>query len=134
MNTLTRRLYAARAQAAAINPSASAAPAASVVTAAAVAPAPAAGDVLASYRILREPYWRPVADEVALYEAAYAVRMPMMLKGPTGCGKTRFVEYMAWHHGEPPAPADRPASAYLAHRAESVPPDRRRSCLHGRRR
>jgi nitric oxide reductase NorQ protein len=101
MNTLTRRLYAARAQAAAINPSASAAPAASVATAAAVAPAPAAGDVLASYRILREPYWRPVADEVALYEAAYAVRMPMMLKGPTGCGKTRFVEYMAWRLGKP---------------------------------
>ena len=36
-----------------------------------------------------------------LYEAAYAVRMPMMLKGPTGCGKTRFVEYMAWKLGKP---------------------------------
>ena len=36
-----------------------------------------------------------------MYEAAYAVRMPMMLKGPTGCGKTRFVEYMAWKLGKP---------------------------------
>src|SRR6185295_20099109 len=36
-----------------------------------------------------------------LYEAAYSVRMPMMLKGPTGCGKTRFVEYMAWKLGKP---------------------------------
>jgi nitric oxide reductase NorQ protein len=56
---------------------------------------------LDAYRIPREPYWRPVADEVALYEAAYAVRMPIMLKGPTGCGKTRFVEYMAWKLGKP---------------------------------
>jgi nitric oxide reductase NorQ protein len=102
MNTLTRRLYAARAQtAAAIPQPARASSGSSVATAAAVAPTPAADAALASYRILREPYWRPVADEVALYEAAYAVRMPMMLKGPTGCGKTRFVEYMAWRLGKP---------------------------------
>ncbi|MDX9766244.1 MAG: CbbQ/NirQ/NorQ/GpvN family protein [Ectothiorhodospiraceae bacterium] len=43
-----------------------------------------------------EPYYRPVADEVALFEAAYKRRLPVLLKGPTGCGKTRFVEYMAW--------------------------------------
>jgi nitric oxide reductase NorQ protein len=36
-----------------------------------------------------------------MFEAAYAVRMPMMLKGPTGCGKTRFVEYMAWKLNKP---------------------------------
>ncbi len=48
------------------------------------------------YRIQEEPYYLPVADEVELYKAAYEARMPMMLKGPTGCGKTRFVEYMAW--------------------------------------
>ncbi len=53
------------------------------------------------YLIDREPYYRPVGDEVALYEAAYSVRMPIMLKGPTGCGKTRFVEYMAWRLGKP---------------------------------
>lgn len=52
-------------------------------------------------RIAREPYYRPVADEVALFEAAYASRMPMMLKGPTGCGKTRFIEYMAWRLERP---------------------------------
>jgi len=48
------------------------------------------------YRVAEKPYYRPVADEVELYNAAYAARMPMMLKGPTGCGKSRFVEYMAW--------------------------------------
>jgi len=56
---------------------------------------------LAQYRINREPYYLPVADEVALFEAAYAARMPMMLKGPTGCGKTRFIEHMAWRLGRP---------------------------------
>ena len=53
------------------------------------------------YQITREPYYRQVADEVALFEAAYSVHMPMMLKGPTGCGKTRFVEHMAWRLGKP---------------------------------
>ena len=58
-------------------------------------------DIIAQYRISKEPYYRPVSDEVSLFEAAYSVRMPMMLKGPTGCGKTRFVEYMAWKLGKP---------------------------------
>ena len=58
-------------------------------------------DIIKQYRIEKEPYYRAVADEVELYEAAYSVRMPMMLKGPTGCGKTRFVEYMAWKLGKP---------------------------------
>ena len=53
------------------------------------------------YRISTEPYYRSVTDEVELYEAAYSVRMPMMLKGPTGCGKSRFVEYMAWKLDKP---------------------------------
>jgi nitric oxide reductase NorQ protein len=48
-----------------------------------------------------EPYYRPVADEVDRYGAAYAVRMPVMLKGPTGCGKSRFVAYMAWKLRKP---------------------------------
>jgi nitric oxide reductase NorQ protein len=42
------------------------------------------------------PWYQPVADEVQLFEAAYQARMPVLLKGPTGCGKTRFVEHMAW--------------------------------------
>ena len=53
-------------------------------------------DNIEQYQIKEEPYYHPVTNEVELYTAAYAARMPMMLKGPTGCGKTRFVEYMAW--------------------------------------
>jgi nitric oxide reductase NorQ protein len=60
-----------------------------------------ADGIVRQYTIDAEPYYRAIADEVALFEAAYAVRMPMMLKGPTGCGKTRFVEYMAWKLGKP---------------------------------
>jgi nitric oxide reductase NorQ protein len=56
---------------------------------------------LEQYRITHEPYYRSVGQEVTLYEAAYAARMPVMLKGPTGCGKSRFVEYMAWRLGKP---------------------------------
>ena len=44
----------------------------------------------------QEPFYLPVGDEVALFKAAYAQRLPVLLKGPTGCGKTRFVEYMAY--------------------------------------
>jgi len=58
-------------------------------------------DAINQYRINKEPYYRVVADEVAIYEAAYAERLPMMLKGPTGCGKTRFIEYMAWRLNKP---------------------------------
>ncbi|MFB1489281.1 MULTISPECIES: CbbQ/NirQ/NorQ/GpvN family protein [unclassified Thiocapsa] len=53
------------------------------------------------YLIKDEPYYRPVQNEVVMYEAAYDARMPVMLKGPTGCGKSRFVEYMAWKIGAP---------------------------------
>ena len=45
---------------------------------------------------MQEPYYLPLADEVAEFEAAFASRLPVLLKGPTGCGKTRFVEHMAW--------------------------------------
>lgn len=55
----------------------------------------------AQYTIKKEPYYETIGHEVELYEAAYNVRMPMMLKGPTGCGKSRFVEYMAWKLGKP---------------------------------
>jgi nitric oxide reductase NorQ protein len=53
------------------------------------------------YLVTSEPYYRPVQNEVEMYEAAYAARMPVMLKGPTGCGKSRFVEYMAWRLKKP---------------------------------
>ncbi|MCB1949041.1 CbbQ/NirQ/NorQ/GpvN family protein [Nitrosomonas sp.] len=61
----------------------------------------ASSGLLEQYLIKSEPYYRVVADEIELYDAAYSVRMPIMLKGPTGCGKTRFVEYMAWKLGKP---------------------------------
>jgi nitric oxide reductase NorQ protein len=48
-----------------------------------------------------EPYYRAVGSEIAIFEAAYAHRLPVMVKGPTGCGKTRFLEYMAWRLGRP---------------------------------
>jgi len=41
------------------------------------------------------PYYLPIGDEVEIFRAAYACRLPVLLKGPTGCGKTRFVEFMA---------------------------------------
>jgi nitric oxide reductase NorQ protein len=53
------------------------------------------------YKIKTEPYYEPVGDELALYASAYEVRMPMMIKGPTGCGKSRFIEHMAWKLGKP---------------------------------
>lgn len=58
-------------------------------------------DFLSQFRIDTEPYYRAVGGEVAFFEAAYASRMPIMLKGPTGCGKTRFVEHVAWKLGRP---------------------------------
>ena len=56
---------------------------------------------LDAYRIDSEPYYRAVGNEVAQFEAAHADRLPMMLKGPTGCGKTRFIEHVAWKLGKP---------------------------------
>lgn len=53
------------------------------------------------YRVTKEPYYLNVKDEVALFETAYKAKLPVMLKGPTGCGKTRFVEAMAYKLGRP---------------------------------
>ena len=53
------------------------------------------------YRIDTEPFYQAVGNEVALYQAAYQARLPVMVKGPTGCGKSRFVEHMAWKLGKP---------------------------------
>ena len=44
----------------------------------------------------QEPYYQAVGDEIPVFEAAYSNCLPVLLKGPTGCGKTRFIEYMAW--------------------------------------
>jgi nitric oxide reductase NorQ protein len=51
--------------------------------------------------IAREPYYLAVGKEIELFEAAYRAKLPVMLKGPTGCGKTRFIEYMAWRLKRP---------------------------------
>ena len=53
------------------------------------------------YRVQSEPFYAAQGREVALFEAAYRHRLPVMVKGPTGCGKSRFVEYMAWKLGKP---------------------------------
>src|SRR3989304_773791 len=53
------------------------------------------------YKVHKEPFYHAQSDEIVLYEAAYAARLPVMIKGPTGCGKSRFIEYMAWRLGKP---------------------------------
>jgi nitric oxide reductase NorQ protein len=56
---------------------------------------------IAQYLIQHEPYYVPVGQEVELFEAAYANQLPVMLKGPTGCGKSRFVQHMAYRLKRP---------------------------------
>ncbi len=48
-----------------------------------------------------EPYYMPLGNEVAVFKAAFKEKLPVMLKGPTGCGKTRFVEHMAYQLKRP---------------------------------
>ncbi len=47
------------------------------------------------------PFYRPHGNEVALFEHAWRNQLPVLIKGPTGCGKTRFVQYMAARLGRP---------------------------------
>lgn len=53
------------------------------------------------YRLQHEPYYAEVSGEVGLFTTAARSRIPVMLKGPTGCGKTRFVQHMAYRLGRP---------------------------------
>lgn len=53
------------------------------------------------YMIEKEPYYLASNDEIRLFETAYDARLPVMLKGPTGCGKTRFVEFMSYRLKRP---------------------------------
>jgi nitric oxide reductase NorQ protein len=53
------------------------------------------------YVVSTEPFYQPVKDEIELFMSAYSEKIPVLLKGPTGCGKTRFVEYMAYKLGRP---------------------------------
>lgn len=47
------------------------------------------------------PFYEPSGNEIALFEHAYRERLPLLIKGPTGCGKTRFVSHMAARLGLP---------------------------------
>jgi len=58
-------------------------------------------ELIQPYYTKSEPYYQSAGSEVALFEAAYQMRLPMVLKGPTGCGKTRFMEHMAWRLKRP---------------------------------
>jgi nitric oxide reductase NorQ protein len=53
------------------------------------------------YHLTEEPYYVPIGDEVELFEAAYHQKIPVLFKGPTGCGKTKFIEYMSYRLGRP---------------------------------
>ena len=56
---------------------------------------------IAQYTVTEQPFYQAQNKEIDLYEAAYKQRLPVMVKGPTGCGKSRFVEYMAWKLNKP---------------------------------
>jgi nitric oxide reductase NorQ protein len=60
-----------------------------------------------------EPFYVETRDETALFLAAYAERIPVLLKGPTGCGKTRFVEHMAWRLGQQAGRTDAPGAGLV---------------------
>jgi nitric oxide reductase NorQ protein len=53
------------------------------------------------YVLSEEPFYLPLKDEVELFTAAFSQNIPVLLKGPTGCGKTRFIEYMAYRLDRP---------------------------------
>jgi len=61
----------------------------------------ASGERIEEYTITEQPYYEPVGDEITIFEAAWRNGLPVLLKGPTGCGKTRFMEYMAWRLERP---------------------------------
>ena len=51
--------------------------------------------IIEEYQLKEEPFYVPVADEIELFEAAYKQRLPLIFKGPTGCWKNGFVEYIS---------------------------------------
>ncbi len=52
-------------------------------------------------RVSERPYYRAIGDEERVFRLAFDERLPLLLKGPTGCGKSRFVEAMAAELGRP---------------------------------
>ena len=67
-----------------------------------------------------EPFYVPTSDEIEIFESAYRQRVPILLKGPTGTGKTRFVEHMAWRLSESLSPT-KSKSASSNGSAEKLP-------------
>jgi nitric oxide reductase NorQ protein len=63
--------------------------------------APAADHAGVLRHLEREPFYLPAGDEVRVFEMCHQRHLAVMLKGPTGCGKTRFVEHMAWRLRRP---------------------------------
>lgn len=59
------------------------------------------GIAIEDYHISSEPFYISTGDEISLFESAYRLKIPVLLKGPTGCGKTRFLEHMAWKLSRP---------------------------------
>ena len=59
------------------------------------------GVAIEDYHIPSEPFYLSSGDEIEVFETAFQLNLPVMLKGPTGCGKTRFLEYMAWKLSRP---------------------------------
>ncbi len=59
------------------------------------------GIKIEDYHIASEPYYLPSGNEIGLFESACRLKLPVLLKGPTGCGKTRFLEHMAWRLSRP---------------------------------
>ena len=56
---------------------------------------------LEEHCVEHEPFYLPISDEIKLAEASYQSGLPLLLKGPTGCGKTRFMQYLAWKLNRP---------------------------------
>ena len=73
------------------------------------------------YVLKEEPFYLPIHDEVSIFEAAYDQRIPVLLKGPTGCGKTRFVEYMSYRLGRPLMRVTRAAKFQTTEHVDGLP-------------
>ena len=73
------------------------------------------------YILNQEPFYLPIHDEVPIFEAAYDQRIPVLLKGPTGCGKTRFVEYMSYRLGRPLMRVSRSAKSQRTEHEDGLP-------------
>ncbi|HIB35150.1 MAG TPA: CbbQ/NirQ/NorQ/GpvN family protein [Dehalococcoidia bacterium] len=56
--------------------------------------------IIEEYFATEKPYYVSVSDEIEIFESAYKQKLPVLFKGPTGCGKTRFIEYMAYKIGQ----------------------------------